>query len=111
MELRERVFSVWKASGDADDVAATFGVSRAWLHRLAQRYRQTRHGKNQIPAPDVGGPESAVESARRADTRCDVGRAPRAVAHDGRTQHPVVQLDRLALTVKTVHATERHALM
>ena len=35
MDLRERVFKAWQASGDADDVAATFGVSRAWVHRLA----------------------------------------------------------------------------
>ena len=27
--------------GDADEVAATFGVSRAWVHRLAQRHRET----------------------------------------------------------------------
>jgi hypothetical protein len=29
MDLRERVFKAWKASGDADDIAATFGLSRA----------------------------------------------------------------------------------
>jgi serine/threonine protein kinase len=31
----------WDACGDADEVAATFGVSRAWMHRLAQRRRET----------------------------------------------------------------------
>ena len=41
MDLRERVFKAWEASGDADSVAATFGVSRAWVHRLAQRHRET----------------------------------------------------------------------
>ena len=41
MDLRERVFKAWEASGDADGVAATFGVSRAWVHRLAQRQRET----------------------------------------------------------------------
>jgi transposase len=41
MDLRERVLKAWDASGDADDVAATFGVSRAWVHRLAQRDRET----------------------------------------------------------------------
>lgn len=40
-DLRERVFTAWKASGDAEDVAETFGVSRAWVHRLAQRERET----------------------------------------------------------------------
>ena len=41
MDLRKRVLKAWDASGDADDVAATFGVSRAWVHRLAQRQRET----------------------------------------------------------------------
>jgi transposase len=41
MDLRERVVQAWDTSGDADDVAATFGVSRAWVHRLVQRRRET----------------------------------------------------------------------
>jgi len=41
MDLRARVARAWDASGDADAVAATFGVSRAWIHRLAQRRRET----------------------------------------------------------------------
>jgi len=41
LDLRERVARAWDASGDADDVAATFGVSRAWVHRLIQRRRET----------------------------------------------------------------------
>jgi transposase len=41
MDLRERVARAWDAIGDADEVAATFGVSRAWVHRLAQRRRET----------------------------------------------------------------------
>jgi transposase len=41
MDLRQRVFKAFNASGDADDVAATFGVSRAWVHRLAQRQRKS----------------------------------------------------------------------
>ncbi len=41
MDLRTRVFKAWQATGDADEVAATFGVSRAWVHRLAQHERET----------------------------------------------------------------------
>jgi transposase len=41
MDLRERVIRAWDTSGDADEVATTFGVSRAWVHRLAQRRRET----------------------------------------------------------------------
>lgn len=41
MDLRERVARAWDASGDAEEIAATFRVSRAWVHRLIQRRRET----------------------------------------------------------------------
>jgi transposase len=41
MDLRERVATAWDEIGDADEIAATFRVSRAWVHRLIQRRRET----------------------------------------------------------------------
>jgi transposase len=41
MDLRKRVAKAWDASGDADGVAAKYDVSRAWVHRLIQRRRET----------------------------------------------------------------------
>ncbi len=41
MDLRKRVAKAWDASGDADAVAAQYEVSRAWVHRLIQRRRET----------------------------------------------------------------------
>ena len=41
MDLRERVAKAWDQSGDADEIAETFQVSRAWVHRLIQRRRET----------------------------------------------------------------------
>jgi transposase len=41
MDLRKRVMKAFETCGDAEDVAATFGVSRAWVHRLAQRHRES----------------------------------------------------------------------
>jgi transposase len=41
MDLRKRVAKAWDASLDADAVAATYDVSRAWVHRLIQRRRET----------------------------------------------------------------------
>lgn len=41
MDLRERVARGWDDTGDAEEVAATFGVSRAWVNRLIQRRRET----------------------------------------------------------------------
>jgi transposase len=41
IDLRVRVAKAWDESGDADEVAATFSVSRAWVHRLIQRRRES----------------------------------------------------------------------
>jgi hypothetical protein len=41
LDLRERVVQAWDESGDTAEVAATFTVSRAWVHRLVRRRRET----------------------------------------------------------------------
>ena len=41
MDLRQRVLRVWDQCGDAEAVADQFSVSRAWVHRLVQRRRET----------------------------------------------------------------------
>lgn len=41
MDLRKRVLNAWDAGLDAEAVAARYEVSRAWVHRLVQRRRET----------------------------------------------------------------------
>jgi len=41
LDLRKRVLRAWDSGLKADVVAATFDVSRAWVHRLVQRRRET----------------------------------------------------------------------
>jgi len=41
MDLRTRVLRDWDAGMDADAVATKYQVSRAWVHRLQQRRRET----------------------------------------------------------------------
>lgn len=41
MDLRKRVARAWDAGLDAETVAAKYDVSRAWVHRLIQRRRET----------------------------------------------------------------------
>jgi transposase len=41
MDLRRRVARAWDAGLDAESVAAKYEVSRAWVHRLIQRRRET----------------------------------------------------------------------
>ena len=41
IDLRKRVLRAWDAGMDAESVAAKYDVSRAWVHRLVQRRRET----------------------------------------------------------------------
>jgi transposase len=41
MDLRKRVARAWDADPDAEAIAAKYEVSRAWVHRLIQRRRET----------------------------------------------------------------------
>lgn len=41
LDLRKRVLGAWDAGLDAEGVAAKYEVSRAWVHRLVQRRRET----------------------------------------------------------------------
>ena len=41
MDLRKRVLKGWDSGMDAESVAARYEVSRAWVHRLVQRRRET----------------------------------------------------------------------
>jgi len=41
MDLRQRVARAWDGGLDAETIAAKYEVSRAWVHRLIQRRRET----------------------------------------------------------------------
>ena len=41
MDLRQRVARAWDTGMAAESVAAKYDVSRAWVHRLIQRRRET----------------------------------------------------------------------
>jgi len=41
MDLRQRVARAWDLQPDAEEIAAKYEVSRAWVHRLIQRRRET----------------------------------------------------------------------
>jgi transposase len=41
MDLRKRVARAWDAHPEAEAIAAKYEVSRAWVHRLIQRRRET----------------------------------------------------------------------
>ena len=41
MDLRQRVARAWDGGLDAETIAEKYEVSRAWVHRLLQRRRET----------------------------------------------------------------------
>jgi transposase len=113
IDLRERVFKAWEASGDADDVAETFGVSRAWVHRLAQRERETGslapRQQTKFRARVLAGQEERLKALVTAQ--------PDATLAELREQLPTTaalstlwnELDRLGLTVKKNRTRNRTA--
>jgi transposase len=93
MDLRERVVRAWDTSGDAEEVAATFGVSRAWDHRLVQRRRETGsmapRQQTKFRLRVLAGQEERLAALIAARPDCDVGRTTGGVAHDGGHEHAV----------------------
>ena len=104
MDLRERVFKAFEASGEAEEVAETFGVSRAWVHRLAQRQRATGSLAPRKPTTF----RRRVLAGQEDRLRATVEARPDATLMEIREALPVraalstlwLELDRLGLTVK-----------
>jgi transposase len=113
MDLRERVFKAWEASGEADDVAATFGVSRAWVHRLAQRQRET----GSLAPREQTKFRSRVLAGQEDRLKALVDAKPDATLAELREELPTTaalstlwsELDRLGLTVKKNRIRQRTA--
>ena len=80
-------------AGTRTTVAATFAVSRAWVHRLVQRRRETGsiapRQQTKFRSRVLAGQEDAAGGADRRAAGCDVGGAARRAADDGGAQHAV----------------------
>jgi len=113
IDLRERVLKAWDTSGDADEVAATFGVSRAWVHRLAQRHREN----GSIAPRKQTKFRSRVLSGREERLKALVTASPDATLVELREALPTtaalstlwLELDRLGLTFKKNRTRRRAA--
>jgi len=103
-DLRERVFKAWEASGDADEVAATFGVSRAWVHRLAQRHRETGslapRQQTKFRHRVLAGQEGRVKATVQARPDATWAEIREALPTTAALSALWLELDRLGLTVK-----------
>ena len=103
-DLRERVFKAWEASGDADEVAATFGVSRAWVHRLAQRHRETGslapRQQTKFRHRVLAGQEERLKATVHARPDATLAEIREALPTTAALSTLWLELDRLGLTVK-----------
>jgi transposase len=104
MDLRQRVLKPWEASGDADDVATTFGVSRAWVHRLAQRHRETGSIAPRKPTKFrsrvLVGQEERLQALVNAKPDATLAELRDALPTRAALSTLWLALDRLGLTVK-----------
>lgn len=116
IDLRERVAKAWDAIGDADEVAATFRVSRAWVHRLIQRRQETGslapRKQTKFRSRVLAGQEArlaALIAARPDITLAELREALPTAAALGTLW---LEIDRLGLTVKKAYTpTNSGALM
>ena len=104
MDLRERVVRAWDASGDADAVAARFAVSRAWVHRLVQRRRETGsiapRPQRKFRSRVLAGQEERLALLITARPDATLAELREALPTTAALSTVWLEIDRLGLTVK-----------
>ena len=113
MDLRERVARAWDRSGDAEEVAATFGVSRAWVHRLIQRRRETGsiapRKQTKFRARMLAGKEERLKALVNATPDATLAELREALPTTAALSTLWLEIDRLGLTVKKNRTRRRTA--
>jgi transposase len=113
MDLRKRVARAWDASGDADEVAGTFGVSRAWVHRLIQRRRETGslapRQQSKFRARVLAGQEQRLAALITAQPDLTLAELRDALPTTAALSTLWLEIDRLGLTVKKNRTRRRTA--
>ena len=113
MDLRERVATAWDESGDADAIAARFQVSRAWVHRLIQRRRETGTLAPRKPAKFrsrvLAGQEERLKALINATPDATLAELQEALPTTAALSTLWLELDRMGLTVKKSRTRHRAA--
>ena len=105
MDLRERVARAWDAEPDAEAIAAKYEVSRAWVHRLIQRRRETG---SLAPRKQTKFRRCALDEPQQQRLQALITTRPDATLAELRAALPTSAaistlwrtIDRLGLTVK-----------
>jgi len=104
LDLRERVAQAWDESGDADEIAATFRVSRAWVHRLIQRRRETGsiapRKQTKFRSRVLAGQEDRLAALITARPDATLAELREALATTAALSTLWLEIDRLGVTVK-----------
>jgi len=104
MDLRERVEKAWDQTGDADEIAATFLVSRAWVHRLIQRRRETGsiapRKQTKFRSRVLAGQEARLAAVITARPDATLAEIREALPTTAALSTLWLEIDRLGLTVK-----------
>jgi transposase len=104
MDLRERVAKAWDEIGDADEIAATFRVSRAWVHRLIQRRRETGsiapRKQTKFRSRVLAGQEGRLAALITARPDATLAEIRDALPTTAALSTLWLEIDRLRLTVK-----------
>ena len=111
MDLRERVANAWDESGDADEIAATFRVSRAWVHRLIQRRRETGSIAPRRPTKFrsrvLAGQEDRLAALISARPDATLAELREALVTTAALSTLWLEIGRLGLTIKKNHTRRR----
>jgi len=104
MDLRTRVLRDWDEGLKAEDVAAKYRVSRAWVHRLVQRRRETGEigprRQTRFRAPALAGQEDRLRFLVAAQPDRTLAELRAALPTSASLATIWRTLDRLRLTVK-----------
>jgi transposase len=113
MDLRERVAKAWDEIGDADEIAETFRVSRAWVHRLIQRRRETGslapRQQTKFRSRVLAGQEERLAAFITARPDATLAEIRDALSTTAALSTLWLEIDRLGLTVKKNGARRRTA--
>jgi transposase len=113
MDLRERVAKAWDEIGDADEIAETFRVSRAWVHRLIQRRRETGslapRQQTKFRSRVLAGQEERLAALITARPDATLAEIREALPTTAALSTLWLEIDRLGLTVKKNGARRRTA--
>ena len=104
MDLRTRVVKAWDAGLGAESVAAKYEVSRAWVHRLVQRRRETGsiapHQQTKFRSRVLAGQEARLAALIAARPDATLAELREALPTTAALSTLWLEIDRLGLTVK-----------